>query len=63
MPNQVEPGGIDTRIFDIYGNQLDGENLGNQTSQSSPDFNNPTARSLSRTTKTCSPTARIARTT
>ncbi len=38
LPNQVEPGGIDTRIFDIYGNQLDGENLGNQTSQYSTDF-------------------------
>ncbi len=38
LPNQVEPGGIDTRIFDIYGNQLDGENLGNPTSQYNPDF-------------------------
>src|SRR5262249_43811654 len=38
MPNQVEPGGIDTRIFDIFGNQLDGENLGNQTAASSTDF-------------------------
>ena len=38
MPNQVEPDGNDTRIFDIYGNQLDGEFLGNQTSQNSPDF-------------------------
>ena len=36
MPNQVEPPGHDTRIFDIYGNQLDGEFLGNQTSQTSP---------------------------
>ena len=31
MPNQVEAGGTDTRIFDIYGNQLDGEFLGDQT--------------------------------
>jgi large repetitive protein len=37
IPNQLEPasagnpGGLDTRIYDIYGNQLDGENLGNQT--------------------------------
>jgi hypothetical protein len=31
MPNQLEPGGIDTRIFDIFGNQLDGEFLGNPT--------------------------------
>ena len=38
LPNQVEPGDVDTRIFDIYSNQLDGENLGNQTSTSSPDF-------------------------
>ncbi len=38
IPNQVEPGNIDTRIYDIYGNQLDGENLGNPTSQASPDF-------------------------
>jgi len=38
IPNQVEPGKIDTRIVDIYNNQLDGENLGNQTSQPSPDF-------------------------
>ena len=38
LPNQVEPGGIDTRITDIYGNQLDGENLGDQTSAPSPDF-------------------------
>ena len=43
IPNQVEPGNVDTQIFDIYGNQLDGENIGNQTSQSSPDFNNPDA--------------------
>jgi hypothetical protein len=40
LPNQMEPGGIDTRIFDIYGHQLDGENLGNQTAQSSTDFPN-----------------------
>jgi hypothetical protein len=38
LPNQVEPNGTDTRIFDIYGNQLDGENLGNQTTASSVDF-------------------------
>ncbi len=38
MPNQVDAAGNDTRIFDIYGNQLDGEFLGNQTSQASPDF-------------------------
>ncbi len=38
FPNQIEPGGIDTRIFDIYGNQLDGENLGNQTAQQGADF-------------------------
>lgn len=31
MPNQVEPGNIDTRIFDIFGNQFDGEFLGNPT--------------------------------
>ncbi len=41
--NQLASGTEDTRIFDIYGNQLDGENLGNQTSQSSPDFDNPAA--------------------
>ena len=33
IPNQVEPGNLDTRIYDIYQNQLDGENLGDQTSQ------------------------------
>ena len=33
LPNQIEPGNINTEIFDIYGNQLDGENVGNQTSQ------------------------------
>jgi hypothetical protein len=38
FPNELEPGGVDTRIFDIYNNQLDGENLGNQTSAPSPDF-------------------------
>ena len=38
MPNQVDAAGNDTRIFDIYGNQLDGEFLGNQTAQASPDF-------------------------
>jgi hypothetical protein len=46
VPNQVNAVGantVDSRIFDIYGNQLDGENLGNQTSQASPDFNNPAA--------------------
>ncbi len=40
MPNQVDAAGTDTRIFDIYGNQLDGEFLGNQTAQVSPDFPN-----------------------
>ena len=40
IPNQVDSAGNDTRIFDIYGNQLDGEFLGNQTSQNSPDFPN-----------------------
>ena len=40
VPNQVDVAGNDTRIFDIYGNQLDGEFLGNQTSQNSPDFPN-----------------------
>jgi len=34
LPNQAGT----SEIKDIYGNQLDGENLGNQTSQSSPDF-------------------------
>ena len=38
MPNQVEPNGADTRIYDIYGNQLDGEFLGNPTSQGSTEF-------------------------
>ncbi|MHB1559808.1 MAG: S8 family serine peptidase, partial [Isosphaeraceae bacterium] len=38
MPNQVEPNGTDTRIFDIYGHQLDGQFLGTPTSQQSPDF-------------------------
>ncbi len=38
LPNQVDSNGDDTRIFDIYHNQLDGENLGNQTSTSSQDF-------------------------
>ena len=38
MPNQLDTAGNDTRIFDIYGNQFDGEFLGNQTSQASPDF-------------------------
>ena len=37
LPNQVS-NGVDSRIFDVYGNQLDGENLGNQTSASSPEF-------------------------
>ncbi len=41
IPNQIQPGNINTEIFDIYGNQLDGENVGTQTSQTSPDFNNP----------------------
>ncbi len=55
---------VDTGIFDIYGNQLDGENLGNQTSQTSPEFNNPDAPvNRPRTTKTCKPMARIAWTT
>ena len=35
MPNQVDHtttgSVVDTRVFDIYGNQLDGEFLGNQT--------------------------------
>ncbi|HKM54135.1 MAG TPA: hypothetical protein VJY33_12060, partial [Isosphaeraceae bacterium] len=31
MPNSVEPGGINTVIKDIYGNQLDGEFLGDAT--------------------------------
>ncbi len=43
QPGRDRSTSVDTRIFDIYGNQLDGENLGNQTSQSSPDFNNPDA--------------------
>ncbi len=46
VPNQVNTVGantVDTRIYDVYGNQLDGENLGNQTSQTSTDFNNPNA--------------------
>jgi large repetitive protein len=38
MPNQVDTAGNNTEIKDIYGNQLDGEFLGNQTSQASPDF-------------------------
>ncbi len=38
LPNQITPNGVDTRIFDVYGNQLDGENLGDQTSQASPEF-------------------------
>src|SRR5262249_23597763 len=42
MPNQVDQGGKDTQIFDIFGNQLDGEVLGNPTSQNSFDFR-PTA--------------------
>ncbi len=42
-PTRSTPGNVNTEIFDIYGNQLDGENLGNQTSQASPDFNNPDA--------------------
>ena len=45
IPNQNAQGSPQqgTAIFDIYGNQLDGENLGNQSSQSSPEFNNPNA--------------------
>ena len=45
IPNQsaVTSPQSGTGIFDIYGNQLDGENLGNQTSQSSTEFNNPNA--------------------
>ena len=35
LPNALEPGNIDTRIDDIYGNQLDGEFLGNPTASSS----------------------------
>ena len=63
MPNQVEPRGNDTRIFDIYGNQLDGEFLGNQTSQPSPSSSRSSPTSRCPSTKTCSPTARIAWTT
>ena len=45
IPNQIEPAATSTpRIFDIYGNQLDGENLGNQTSQTSPISAIPTRR-------------------
>ena len=43
MPNQGNATGVGTGVFDVYGNQLDGENLGNQTSQTSPEFNNPDA--------------------
>ena len=32
MPNQIDAAGNDTRIYDIYGNQLDGEFLGDATS-------------------------------
>ena len=35
IPNQLEPGNIDTRIHDVYGNQLDGEFLGNPTANGS----------------------------
>ncbi len=38
LPNEIEPDGTDTQIVDIYGNKLDGENLGNQTSLPSPEF-------------------------
>jgi hypothetical protein len=38
MPNQVDAKGNDTRIYDIFGNQLDGEFLGNPTTQNTPDF-------------------------
>ncbi|MDR3620298.1 MAG: S8 family serine peptidase, partial [Paludisphaera borealis] len=38
IPNQITPSGADTRIFDIYGNQLDGEFLGNPTSTVSSQF-------------------------
>ncbi len=61
LPNQVEHRGqrsVDTRIFDIYGNQLDGENLGNQTSQRAQTSTFPTSCP---TTKTSNPTAPIAR--
>ena len=34
----VDQNGNDTRIYDIYGNQLDGEFLGNPTSQLSANF-------------------------
>ncbi len=43
MPNQVDKSGTDTRIYDIYGNQLDGEFLGNPTSQNSTVFSPPAA--------------------
>ena len=38
VPNQVRPDGFDARIFDIYGNQLDGEFLGNPTNTVSSQF-------------------------
>src|SRR5262249_51263943 len=38
LPNQVEPGNVNTQITDIYGNVLDGEFLGTRTSQNSADF-------------------------
>ncbi len=39
IPNQLGPNGTPgTAITDIYGNQLDGENLGDQTAAASPDF-------------------------
>ena len=39
IPNQITPSGADTRLFDIYGNQLDGEFLGNPTGTVSSEFN------------------------
>ncbi|AMV39418.1 Ig-like domain-containing protein [Planctomyces sp. SH-PL62] len=38
VPNQVDVSGNDSRIFDIYRNQLDGEFLGNPTSTVSTQF-------------------------
>ena len=63
IPNQNAQGSPQqgTAIFDIYGNQLDGENLGNPGSQSSPEFFMPWC--LSPITKTCRATVLTARTT
>ncbi|WP_165073598.1 hypothetical protein [Paludisphaera rhizosphaerae] len=38
MPNQVDSAGTDTRFYDVYGNQVDGEFLGNPTSTISTQF-------------------------